>query len=32
MTIFFKEYNMFFCPKFTLTVSHNHGNPIIYNE
>ena len=28
---FFREYNMFLCAKFMLTVSHNHGNPIIYN-
>ena len=32
MTIFFREYNMFLYPKFMLTVSYNHGNPVIYNE
>ena len=29
---FFREYNkFFFCAKFILNVSHNHGNPIIRN-
>ena len=28
-TIFLREYNMFFCAKFTLTVSLHHGNPYI---
>ena len=27
---FFKEYT-FFRVKFMLTVSHNHGNPMVYN-